>query len=408
MSKDSLIQVSSEGGDQASSVELISLNRGLRNYDRIINNVKNFPEMRIDNCLRFVCLDSPLSEIFGKSVEELLGKKVLDYIFQSDRKRFIEILDAHSPGSMDQCFEVRMYCLGRTPRVSWSVRRYSSQGRSGWQLKSLGVDFCDWVSLIRYSKFLENHDPLTGAHNRSGFIEKMDSALSAPDRSCALLYIDLDRFNLANELLGHDCGDEILKIAKERICSSMSREGFVGRLGADQFVLFFDVDSKEKAYVFARSIMSKLGDPYSTARGSLSITASVVVSVYPEDGSSSGQLLSKAESATREAKSKVRNGLVFGDDKLHQQLHSELEFELGLRRALLNNSFELFFQPKYRLADEVVEGMEVLLRWSHPEWGPCHLLTLLILQKIMVWQSLLANGWSEIPLHKSVAGKIKA
>ncbi len=329
--------------------------------------------MRLDAQLRLTFCNPAMAQFLGESEEQMLGKSLLEFIHPDDRmlvkRQFEALFSAH----LQQQLQVRMRCSGGGGErwIDWRVRALSTETRDGWEFQGLGLDITEHIHAREQARFLAAHDPLTGLSNRASFVESLRLVLEQQTvRHGALLYINLDRFKLINEALGQNAADQILKTVAMRIRSALSRHDLLARLGADHFaVLISDVSSAGSAATVAQRVLARLNAPYMTPAGAFNLTASMGVSLYPEDGHNHEQLLRKAEAAVHEAKINGRNELVFFSERLNEQLHSTLELELGIRHALHNDGFSLHFQPKYHLEDGRLQGMEVLLRWFHPQWG---------------------------------------
>lgn len=327
--------------------------------------------MRLDAQLRLTFCNPAMAHFLEESEEQMLGKSLLEFIHPDDRmlvkRQFEALFNAH----LHQQLQVRMRCSGGERWIDWRVRALSTETRDGWEFQGLGLDITEHVHAREQARFLAAHDPLTGLSNRASFVENLRGLLEQQTlHHAALLYINLDRFKLTNESLGQNAADQILKTVATRIRSALSRHDLLARLGADHFaVLIGDVSSAGSAAVVAQRVLARINEPYMTPAGAFNLTASMGVSLYPEDGYNHEQLLRKAEAAVHEAKINGRNELVFFSERLNEQLHSTLELELGIRQALSNDGFTLHFQPKYQLKDGSLQGMEVLLRWFHPQWG---------------------------------------
>ena len=353
---------------------LLNLHHAEKRYRDIVESQTELI-MRVDAQLRLTFCNPAMVLFLGESAEAMLGKSLLEFIHPDDRVIVKRQFEALFSEGLHQQLQIRMRCGGSERWIDWRVRALGTplQLKEGWEFQGLGLDITEHVQAREQAEYLATHDPLTGLHNRASFVEGLRLLLSNrrhEGRRSALLHINLDRFKLANEALGQLAGDQILKMSAGRIRASLSRHDLLARLGADQFaVLVDDIGSAKQAAALAQRILARLSESYATAAGPFNLTASLGVCLCPDDGRNHEQLLRKAEAAMHEAKAKGRNELVFFSEQLQEQLRSALELELGIRQALAGDAFELYFQPKYRLDDGRLQGMEVLLRWFHPEWG---------------------------------------
>lgn len=210
-------------------------------------------------------------------------------------------------------------------------------------------------------------DPLTALYNRDSILELLGQAISRaePGLGPALLYIDLDRFKVVNDLLGHNAGDRLLIAAARRIQSVLSAHAMAARFGGDEFlVLVTDVAHDERLWELAEKITRSFAEPFRHSGEEFVITPSIGIARYPQDGLNTQQLLNHADVAMYEAKRRGRNNWQMFSPALALQLKERLLIETQLRKALENEEFHLVYQPKLDLCSGKVVGAEALLRWS--------------------------------------------
>lgn len=212
-----------------------------------------------------------------------------------------------------------------------------------------------------------NFDSLTGLANRTLFMDRLDRALSYARRDhhlLALLYIDLDRFKDVNDTRGHAMGDELLQQVAQRLQQSVRDMDTVSRLGGDEFTVILPViREKSSAAMVASNILAELSRPFSLEGCDSYLTASIGITVFPDDGSDSGELLKKADTAMYQAKSGGRDGFCYFTAEMTQQAELRVNLESDLRQALEKGEFELHYQPVLRLRDGALVGAEGLIRW---------------------------------------------
>ncbi|WP_280770320.1 putative bifunctional diguanylate cyclase/phosphodiesterase [Salipaludibacillus daqingensis] len=226
--------------------------------------------------------------------------------------------------------------------------------------------------LMNQYKHLAYHDPLTKLKNRTSFQRELDYTLEQAKRresKVGLLVLDLDRFKIVNDTLGHHIGDHILKKASIRLKSTLGIQDEIYRLGGDEFVLIFPEGSKEKCRLVSEKIIKEFSVPFFIAHHQITITPSIGISLFPENGEHSGALLKSADAAMYLAKGSGRNEYRFYNVTLHEQMTRKMEIENGLRSALIDNQMTLCYQPKIELQSKDMYGMEALLRWEHPDLG---------------------------------------
>ena len=218
------------------------------------------------------------------------------------------------------------------------------------------------------------HDPLTGLPNRGYLRDRLDRVLALierqPNRRCALLYLDVDRFKVINDSLGHLAGDEFLKAIATRLQQCVREPDVVARLSGDEFaILLEDVEVPAAATNVARRVLRLLGMPLQIAGKELEPSVSVGIACGDASYHSADELLHDADIALYRAKELGRKRFAVFDETLAKNMIDVLALESELRQALQQGQFEPYFQPVTRLGDGRVVGYEALIRWNHPQRG---------------------------------------
>ncbi len=223
-------------------------------------------------------------------------------------------------------------------------------------------------SEIRLDK-LANHDPLTGLPNRTYFQVYLEHAIAQCQRQggqLSLLFIDLDRFKHINDSRGHEVGDEVLRVVADRLGNVLRSDDFVARLGGDEFAVVMNHPRTLRAVRrVALKLIEALAEPFKLDAHHYVVSASIGISVCPDDGTDANSLLRQADMAMYKAKLK-RSGFEYFSDDMNAAAHEQLVIENGIRRALRNDDFALLYQPKLDLRTGKIIGMEALLRWMAP------------------------------------------
>lgn len=222
-------------------------------------------------------------------------------------------------------------------------------------------------------KQLAHYDPLTGLPNRTHFIERLKWAIDIAKRNnkqAAVMFLDLDRFKVINDTLGHHAGDLLLVEVARRLEKCVRGMDTVSRLAGDEFtVVLTSINSPEEATLVAKKILHALSFPVCLESRNVFISTSIGITTFPVDGKNISQLLKNADTAMYHAKELGRNNYQFFSAFMNQKVLDELEMETNLRNALKNAEFLLHYQPKIDLASNKIIGVEVLIRWKHPELG---------------------------------------
>jgi diguanylate cyclase (GGDEF)-like protein len=221
---------------------------------------------------------------------------------------------------------------------------------------------------------LAHYDPLTDLPNRLLVQSHLTHTLAQAQRQqrqVGVLYLDLDRFKTINDSLGYPVGDELLLVLVKRLSTRMRSEDMLARLGGDEFLLVLEhIDNPDDAAGVARSLLELLTQPFVLSGGQeVFIGASIGISVFPNDGDKSEQLIQHADAAMFQAKQQGRNTYRFYIDSLTRAAGEHLELETRLRHAISANQLRVYYQPQVDIATGRIIGAEALVRWQDPERG---------------------------------------
>ncbi|WP_348697002.1 EAL domain-containing protein [Duganella fentianensis] len=262
-------------------------------------------------------------------------------------------------------FEARLVATG-PDEVLGLVRDISERKRNEEQIRRLA--YCD---------------SLTGIPNRQAFLETLEAELrrSRKDKhKFAVLFMDLDAFKRINDTLGHDVGDHLLKAVSERLRETIRPSDLVSRteaddsnlarLGGDEFtILIPDLERVEDALAVAQRVKDAMCRPFQLDSHEIFVTASIGISLYPEDGEDCSSLLKFADTAMYHAKNCGKNNAKLYSSSLTMQIMSHVQLEVGLRKALQNGELYLLYQPQIDVGSATIVSVEALVRWRHPERG---------------------------------------
>lgn len=298
----------------------------------------------------------------------------------------------------------RLLSSGRTSRAEYEAMWAALQSTGRWQgeiwdrrkdgavypkLLAISVVY-DEVGAVQYHianfkdisaekatqaklQYIAHHDMLTGLNNRFSLDDRLDHALAVARREThhvALLFIDLDRFKVINETLGHPVGDELLIQVSQRLRRTVRESDLVARLGGDEFVVMLTgVGYANTAAQVAEKLLKVLGEAYVLGEHTLYATPSIGVAIFPNDGPDRETLMKNAEAAMYHAKAEGRNGFQFFDSRMNSVVVERLEIEHALRQALGADEFVLHYQPVIDAESGAVASVEALVRWQHPARG---------------------------------------
>lgn len=234
------------------------------------------------------------------------------------------------------------------------------------------------VSQIKQSEAnlqrLAHYDPLTGLPNRLLIHSRLEHSLSharREDSEVAILFVDVDRFKNVNDSLGHPVGDNLLQALTERLQEHLRSEDTFGRLGGDEFLIVLDQgQGPGEAAKIARKLILLLEEPFELLHhNQIYISASIGISVFPQDGDDASQLIQHADAAMYQAKEKGRNTFHFYTPALTEAVNQRMELESRMRRAINSNEFVLHYQPQVDIGNGRILGCEALVRWNDPDAG---------------------------------------
>jgi diguanylate cyclase (GGDEF)-like protein len=222
-------------------------------------------------------------------------------------------------------------------------------------------------------EYLASHDSLTGLPNREMFNQLLHFAIEAArryERQFAVLFIDLDRFKIINDSLGHEAGDALLIEIADRLRRDLRSSDIVARLGGDEFVVILEqAADRGDIELITRKLLSAVSQPVQLSGHECHTTASIGIAMFPADGSDVHTLTKNADMAMYLAKEDGKNDFRFFTREVKMQSIERLTLETSLRHALERNEFSLHYQPKVDLVTRQITGVEALLRWTHPEHG---------------------------------------
>ncbi len=224
--------------------------------------------------------------------------------------------------------------------------------------------------ILRYQA---HHDALTGLPNRILFTDRLEQGIEKSKRhkiGLALFFIDLDKFKHINDSLGHGVGDSVLKLVAKRLSDSIRKEDTLARLSGDEFtVIMEELTQPEDASLLAEKILKVLAEPMHVDNHVLYVSGSIGISLYPQDATDAEYLLKYADTAMYKAKEEGRNNFQFYSSEMTEFALKRMAMKTGLRQAIDNGEFEIYYQPQINTYTNTLVGLEALVRWQHPDMG---------------------------------------
>ena len=308
------------------------------------------------------CVGKHISEVLPPEIAERLLEQ-MNTVLDTQHLRSVDYALTRSDSTLH--FETRLVTTG-SDEVLGLVRDISERKRTEEQIRRLA--YCD---------------SLTGIPNRQAFLETLERELTRSrvgGKKFAVLFMDLDAFKRVNDTLGHNVGDQLLQVVSERLRDTTRPSDLVSRadhydnnlarLGGDEFtILIPDLERVEHALNVAHRVKEAMRRPFLIDAHEIFVTASIGISLYPEDGQDCNSLLKYADTAMYHAKNCGKNNAKLYSSSLTMQIMSHVKLEVGLRKALKNDELYLLYQPQIDVVSGLIVGVEALVRWRHPERG---------------------------------------
>jgi diguanylate cyclase (GGDEF)-like protein len=209
---------------------------------------------------------------------------------------------------------------------------------------------------------------LTNLPNRRSLLQSLDQLVKDADKFF-VLFLDLDRFKITNDTLGHEAGDRLLENVANRLATFQNEYTSVFHIGGDEFIFLFQSNDQHIADQIASRLVQEIGKPFYVSEHEISITASIGISCYPDDHVDVEELLKLADTAMYNAKLSGKNNYKYINNEIKDSLERKSFIELELKKAIRNQEFILHYQPKFDLQRNRLVGMEALIRWEHPKLG---------------------------------------
>jgi diguanylate cyclase (GGDEF)-like protein/PAS domain S-box-containing protein len=312
--------------------------------------------------------------LLGYEPSELVGRLFFDFVFEADRDevRYLSgLINESGPTTFAYRVEKKDGSLVWFETTSRSVR----DAVTGEIREIVGVsrDVTERKRVEEHIEYQAYHDALTGLPNRRLFRDRLTVALAHARRlkhPLAVMFLDLDRFKLVNDTLGHSVGDELLKSVAVRLQAALREEDSVARMGGDEFtVLLGDLKTTDDAAKIAQKVLDTVAQPLIIDDTELFLTTSIGIAIFPSDGDTAEELLANADRAMYRAKDAGRSSYQMFTPAMNSRAVERLSLESDLRHAVDRNELELYYQPQINIASGRITGVEALVRWNRPGFG---------------------------------------
>ena len=341
--------------------------------EQMNNILRSVPDalIVINACRHIEWINSAASALFKYHEDEMLGHSIDDFI--ADPAFIRSMLDSLIISPYAQGMETTFINKeGQFIPVSISSSLFSDHIHCGGLILVL-QDITERKKTEDHLIYLANYDALTNLPNRSLLLDRIDQALTrAPRRNqlVAILFCDLDGFKLINDTYGHNMGDHMLKIAAQRLTTCIRAEDTVARHGGDEFVIILnELTNQHDACHVAQKIINILSKPFEIRNHQFFIGVSIGITIFPNDGEDAETLLKNADVAMYRVKEQGKNAYQLYAPNMNLRAQTRLSLEKDLHRALDNDEFLIYYQPRFHIPSGKIVAMEALVRWQHPTMG---------------------------------------
>ncbi|OEH94256.1 hypothetical protein BFG57_09230 [Bacillus solimangrovi] len=325
----------------------------------------------LDERGRFLNANPSTQDITGYTEKELLNRSIQSLIYDDDQGYFERIFHRTLSGDKETLTCRIIHKKGMVHYIQMvTVPIVINENITGIYI--IARDITERRKNELTIERLAYYDDLTGVMNRTSLIKDLSQAVKKGkkfNQNFALMYLDLDRFKLLNDTMGHNVGDLLLKKVANRILNIVRNSSAVFRQGGDEFIIILRGANHKKSEEVAKKIVESFNKPFLLNRKEVYITSSIGISLFPKDGETENELIQNADTALYQVKQSGKNHYRFYSEEMVKGTPRTLLLETELRKAVLANEFILFYQPQVNIQTNEVESFEALIRWESPEFG---------------------------------------
>ncbi|WP_052130240.1 sensor domain-containing protein [Ureibacillus sinduriensis] len=317
---------------------------------------------------------SPSNEkVLGFTPEFLIGKNILSFIYPDDLESAIEVIKKVLTHATSFSSVARLKTIDNNWKWTESILSPVLQDNEVTSIVVVSRDITERKEFEGQLRYLAYHDMLTGLPNRRLFDEELEDYINQAEMSnqnFAVFYLDLDRFKVVNDTLGHHIGDQLLVEVTKRLKTQIRPHDLLARMGGDEFALLVkNLADLRQIEDLAKKVLSSFDASFNVNGNKIHTSSSIGISLYPTNSKDSQELMKQADIAMYYSKEKGKNMYQFFQITDPDQKYNKLYLETNLRKAILNNELFVMYQPKVQLKTNQIIGCEALVRWKHPELG---------------------------------------
>ncbi|MCW9014554.1 MAG: EAL domain-containing protein [Gammaproteobacteria bacterium] len=338
---------------------------------------------------RFTFINKRIETLLGYTKREIIGKHYSELIHEEDQEKARYTFNERRAGTRSSTnLEIRLKCKHNHTARCFETRLlpieinavgvYNPGRDKNDQDKFIGTygiarDITDRVEAEEIIRFQAYHDMLTRLPNRTLLKDRLNQAISHTKRNntkLAIMFLDLDRFKVVNDTLGHMIGDQLLQAVSTRLKKCLREGDTLARIGGDEFTLLLpEIHTRKDSEHIADKIIHALKKPFCIDDHEFFVSTSIGIAHYPDDGTTMETLIKHADIAMYHVKDNGKDGYKFYADNMNELYSRHLSLENDMRRALQNDQFVIYYQPQINVETNEVFAMEALIRWQHPERG---------------------------------------
>jgi len=366
--------------EKENKVMNLQLGESERWYRYMVNSSPDIIYM-LDANGRFTFLNDRVEPLLGYRKENLIGQHYSALIYLEDMESARYILNEKRFGdraSRNMELRVRHNIESKLHTLEFSSFGMYEESRTDQPARHVGTygvakDVTERKKAEQIISYQAYHDQLTGLANRMLFKDHLDLAIAQAKRNqkmLAVMFLDMDRFKVVNDTLGHVIGDSLLKKVASRLKGCIRDGDTLARQGGDEFTLLLpQIDDREDVMRTAEKIIKSFDVPFQIDGHELYVSISIGIALYPVDGESIDTLIKNADIAMYDSKAKGRNRYQFYSGSMNVSFAEKLSIEMQMRKAIDRQEFQVFYQPQISVSTGRISGMEALVRWSSPLHG---------------------------------------
>jgi diguanylate cyclase (GGDEF)-like protein/PAS domain S-box-containing protein len=353
-----------------------SLRESKQRLDGILNALEDVVWSISADTFETLYLNPTVLQIYGRSASEFLDNPKLWFeVIHPDDQQWVS--EAIEPLLLNGSAEIEYRIVRPDGQICWLYNRshviYDAVGKPV-RIEGIATDITERKSMEEKLAYYAFYDDLTGLPNRVSFMEKLAQAITKikqnPQQLFAVLFLDLDRFKIVNDSLGHVIGDQLLLSFAQRLQSCLQPEDIVARLGGDEFaILISGIKSTDEVTCIAQKIHQELKSPFNLNGYEVFTTASIGIALGSSKYIQAADLLRDADTALYRAKEQGKSGHMVFDPTMYDQAVALLQLETDLRWAISRQELEVVYQPIVSIKTGKITGFEALVRWQHPQKG---------------------------------------